>query len=61
MMTPQLQDEINAALSAGAINVQELRDLVSRGYARMKRGIIERAVDAGITEAEIDAAIAKRR
>lgn len=60
-MTDETIAQIEAALSAGAINEQELRDLVARGYARAKQSIVERAVEAGLTEADIDAAVAKKR
>lgn len=61
MMTQQLQDVINGALSAGAINEQEILDVISRGYARLKTEIAQRAVEAGITEAEIAEVVAKRK
>ena len=61
MMTQQLQDVINGALSAGAINEQEILEVIARGYARLKTEIAQRAVEAGITEAEIAEVVAKRK
>lgn len=63
-MTEDLQNELNAALNAGAINEQEILDVISRGYVRMKHGLAERvikAIDDGASEAEFVAVIEKRR
>jgi hypothetical protein len=60
-MTNETIAQIDAALSDGAINEQELLDLVARGYVRAKQSIVERAVEAGLTTADIDAAVAKKR
>lgn len=60
-MSPELEAAISNAISSGAVNEQELLDCISRGYVRMKQSIAERAVDAGLTEAELAEVIAKRK
>lgn len=63
-MNEQLRIDLDAAVQAGAITEQELRDVIARGYQKLKHATLERiskSLDEGVSEAEFLAVINKQR